>query len=352
MSTHAKHFLFVDDNAAFLNILRESFEALSGGSWEIFTAENHSQALAVLEQRTVDAVVLDLEMPMLDGLQFLGLLNRLHPGLPVAMLTGHGSAEKRQACLAAGAALFLEKFATAEGFTGVYAALNALVGTLPSSGFRGIMRRVGLQEVIQMECLSRKSSILEVFADRMRGRIFICDGNIVHAESGSLSGETALYGLLGLQGGGFNLLPFAEPARRTIAGHYEFLLMEAARLSDENAESQRQPLPASPPGAEPELEDSPPAPAMPSILDAARRVEEVLLCSGVGEVLHSAGSLSLERRLGLVAQIEQQAEDLAALLPTGRFDRLEAATTTGRVVCVIQPHMRLLVRSNTGAAQS
>ena len=49
------------------------------------------------------------------------------------------------------------------------------------------MRRVGLQEVLQMECLGRKSSVLEIFTGKVRGRIFICDGAIVHAESGALA---------------------------------------------------------------------------------------------------------------------------------------------------------------------
>ena len=40
----------------------------------------------------------------------------------------------------------------------------------------------------------------------------------MHADSGALQGEVALYGLLALRGGEFNLLPYAEPSSRTIAG--------------------------------------------------------------------------------------------------------------------------------------
>src|ERR1039457_2267409 len=96
-----------------------------------------------------------------------------------------------------------------------------------------MMRRVGLQEVLQLECLGRKSSVLEIFTSKVRGRIFICDGSIVHADSGALQGEVALYGMLALRGGEFNLLPYTEPPRRTIEGQWESLLMEAARLTDE-----------------------------------------------------------------------------------------------------------------------
>src|SRR5207302_1776455 len=126
---------------------------------------------------------------------------------------------------------------TPQGFEAVFSALDALAEAAPQTGFRGMMRRVGLQEVLQMECLGRKSSVLEVFTEKVRGRIFISDGSIVHAESGTLQGEVALYGLLALRGGEFNLLAFQEPARRTIAGQYEFLLMEAARLQDESSDT-------------------------------------------------------------------------------------------------------------------
>ena len=47
-----------------------------------------------------------------------------------------------------------------------------------------------------------------------------------------LAAAAALYGLLALRGGEFNLLPFTEPPRRTIEGQWESLLMEAARLHE------------------------------------------------------------------------------------------------------------------------
>ena len=232
-ATKRKKFLFVDDDTGFLAGIREVFSEMARGSWEIFTAENHAQALAVLQQQRMDVVVLDLDMPVMDGLQFLRLLQRTHPGQPVVILTGRATEQSRKACLESGAALFLEKLIAPEGFAAAFSALNTLADALPQEGFRGVMRRVGLQEVLQMECLGRKSSILEVFTGKVRGRIFICDGAIVHAESGALLGEVALYGLLALRDGEFNFQPFAEPPRRTIAGHWESLLMEAARLSDE-----------------------------------------------------------------------------------------------------------------------
>jgi len=340
-----KRFLFVDDDVAFLDGICGLFLELSGGTWEIGRAENHAQALAQLNQQPFDVVVLDVNMPVMDGVEFLRLLRRTHPNQQIVMLTGVANEETRKTCLELGAILFLEKMVTPQGFEAVYAALDALTEALPQIGFRGVMRRVGLPEVLQMECLGRKSSVLEVFTGKVRGRIYIHDGAIVHADSGSLQGEVALYGLLALQGGEFNLLPFAEPPSRTISGHYEFLLMEAARLSDEgNAAAAAGPAAEEPPAAASALAPEPVLPAEMVVGDQVQ-IEEVLLCSGAGEVLYEWQCHATAERVALLGEIERQAGQISGQVPAGRFERLEVHTEDGRMVCQIQPHMRLLVRS-------
>jgi CheY-like chemotaxis protein len=336
-----KSFLFVDDDAGFLTGVQEIFSEMGRGRWDVFTAGNHAQALALLTKLRVDVVVLDIGMPVMDGVQFLQLLGRTHPNQQVVMLTGLATDENRKACLESGAALFLEKPVAPDGYAAVFAALDALAGARSQGGFRGMMRRVGLHEVLQMECLGRKSSVLQVFTGKVRGRIFICDGAILHAESGSLRGEVALYGLLALRGGEFNLLPFAEPPLRTIQGQWESLLMEAARLTDEGQKFLE--------AEEPESAETASAETWVSEAAAPRagevRIEEVVLCSGAGEVLHEWESKSLELRLRLLDQVEQQAAQLSSLASVGRFDRLEIFTPEGRIVCQVQPNRRLFVRS-------
>jgi hypothetical protein len=116
--------------------------------------------------------------------------------------------------------------------------LDDLMNWVPQQGFQGMLRRVGLQDVIQMECLGRNSSIVEVQDQQMRGRIYIENGSIIHAAAGDGTGERALQQLLALAGGSFELLPFEPPPQRTIKGQWESLLMEAARLRDETAAQQ------------------------------------------------------------------------------------------------------------------
>jgi CheY-like chemotaxis protein len=353
-----KQVLFLDDDAALLGMFRELFSAMSQGNWEISTAQNHAEALAILQAKKADLVVLDIGMPVMDGIQFLRLLGRSHPGLQVVMLTGAATEEKRKECLGLGAVLFLEKPTDQSGYAAIFAALDALASALPQEGFRGMMRQVGLQEVLQMECLGAKSSVLEIFTHKVRGHIYIHEGNIIHSDCGQLSGDVALYTLLALRGGGFNLMPFTEPSQRTIEGSWEFLLMEATRLRDEAGETARPPEAEAAVAVENIPDVFAPASRIAATAEPVRQVSEspetasgqrqtqiaqTVLWSGGGELLHAWQCPSTDQAKQLMEFVEQQAGQISNTAPVGRFDRLEAATNGGRVVCQIQSDRRLLV---------
>ena len=63
---------------------------------------------------------------------------------------------------------------------------------------------------------------------------------------GDIVGEKAFQKILCITGGSFQLLPFEAPAQRSVAGPWEFLLMEAARVRDETASQPHENLPAEP----------------------------------------------------------------------------------------------------------
>lgn len=225
--------LLVDDSMAFLETIGEMFETLSDKTWEIHRAATADQALAILQNNQIELAVLDINMPMLDGVQLLGVIQRRHPEVKKVVVTAHATDAYRATCLANGAELFLEKPISSDGFVSIYNLLNDLFAWSQREGFSGTLRQVGLTDVIQIECLRRSSSILEVISPETRGEIFIETGAIVHAAAGALLGEQALYRLLAISNGQFRVQPFRNPSQRTISGAWENLLLEAARLGDE-----------------------------------------------------------------------------------------------------------------------
>jgi CheY-like chemotaxis protein len=333
--------LFVDDETNFLETIRALFMAWSKDTWQIECAASADQALEILKTHPFDLIVVDVNMPVLDGVQFLRILNRRHPDLKKAALTGLATEERRSACLANGAELFIEKPRSAEGLKSIFVMLDELVTWKPHAGFQGMLRRVGLQDVIQMECLGRNSSVLEIQDRQLHGRIYIEDGKIIHAVTGETAGEAAFQKLLSLEGGAFQLQPFEPPPARTIEGQWEFLLMEAARVRDENAAQTPEPEPAAQTATPPVLETPATTPDFPA------RVTETLICSGQGTPLYEWQCSDANARVALLEEIARQASRLGRLLPLGNFDRLEIQLPTSRAVAQVKPDRMVFVQVAT-----
>ena len=103
----AMKILVVDDERAVRESLRRALE-LEG--YEIELAEDGEQALRRLELEPVpDAVVLDVLMPGVDGLEVCRRLRRARNGVPVLMLTARAEVDSRVAGLDAGADDYLSK---------------------------------------------------------------------------------------------------------------------------------------------------------------------------------------------------------------------------------------------------
>jgi CheY-like chemotaxis protein len=333
MTNGALHqILFVDDDSDFLLTLRDLYEMMSERSWQIHSATSANQALEILDSQKIDLVVVDVNMPVIDGIQLIGILQRRHPKLKRAVLTGLATPEKRAASLANGADLFIEKAASPEGYKSIFAMLGELLQWAPREGFQGVLRKVGLQDVIQMECLARNSSILEVYNQNVLGRIYIEDGQLVHAVAGEINGEQALYKLLSLPGGSFELAQFEPPSEKTLAGQWEMLLMEAARVKDENAALGK---------IEETSVDIPPPPKTSS------RLEGTLVCTRTGEMLFDAAGDDSNPHVAWLKAMEQQALQLGEILPLGGFDRLETEITDGRVLGLSRANKLVYVRVST-----
>jgi CheY-like chemotaxis protein len=329
--------LVVDDDRDYLLDINDMFIALSAGRWQIHMARSADAALNILKQHKMDLALVDINMPLVDGVQFLRLLNRRYPEIKKVSLTAYADEGKRTECLANGAELFIEKPRSLDGYKSVFAMLDDLVTWAPKTGFQGMLRQVGLDDVIQMECLCRNSSILEISNQRMRGRIFIEEGKIIHATMGAESGERVLHKLLAFVGGEFKLLPFEPPAAYTIEGPWEFLLMEAARVRDELTLAEE---PVS-------VEDpSPPDfPNLPSVL-----VTETLICTAQGEPIYSWQCPDDTERIALLQNLAQQTALLSRSLPLGKLERLEILQPEQRALAVFGPDRIIFIRTVTPTA--
>lgn len=98
--------LFVDDEEELVSALVERLEIRGVDAVGVTSGD---QALEQLREREFDAVIMDVKMPGLGGLEALRTISRRHPDVKVILLTGHGSAEDSEIGRRLGAVAYLQK---------------------------------------------------------------------------------------------------------------------------------------------------------------------------------------------------------------------------------------------------
>ncbi len=83
--------LIADDNAIVRGALRQVLENEGQGDWEITDAENGDDAVMLAQQIKPALVILDLAMPLKDGLRTAREMQRSLPGTPIVLHTLYSS---------------------------------------------------------------------------------------------------------------------------------------------------------------------------------------------------------------------------------------------------------------------
>jgi DNA-binding NtrC family response regulator len=98
--------LLIDDEEEFTLALSERMQARGINT---VTASNGDKALNMVETEKFDAVILDMVMPGMDGIETMKRLLEKNPQMQIILLTGHATVQKSIEALKLGATDFLEK---------------------------------------------------------------------------------------------------------------------------------------------------------------------------------------------------------------------------------------------------
>ncbi|OIQ51276.1 C4-dicarboxylate transport transcriptional regulatory protein DctD [Pseudodesulfovibrio hydrargyri] len=110
----AEKVLLIDDEVEFLEALSERMEIRG---MDVTTAENASAAVSAINSGDFDAIVLDLQMPDMNGIDMLKIIRKTNPDMQVILLTGQATLEAGIQAMKLGAMDFMEKPADIDALT-------------------------------------------------------------------------------------------------------------------------------------------------------------------------------------------------------------------------------------------
>jgi DNA-binding NarL/FixJ family response regulator len=157
--------LLADDHALLREGLRKSFE--SAGDNVVGEASSGEEAVALARALQPQVVLMDLSMPVMDGIEATRRIREEAPSVRIAVLTMHDDIDKTRDAIAAGASAYLSK---GTSFTEVReTVLRVAEGdTVLSPALAGAMLTSAQAEVAGQDLLSdRQIEILQAIADGM-----------------------------------------------------------------------------------------------------------------------------------------------------------------------------------------
>jgi two-component system chemotaxis response regulator CheY len=108
---HKLKVLIVDDSAVMRKIVERALRQAGLDLGEVLEAGNGAEALVEVQKGSLDIILSDINMPVMDGLEFLKNLANIESakGVPVVMITTEGSEARVAEALSFGAKAYLRK---------------------------------------------------------------------------------------------------------------------------------------------------------------------------------------------------------------------------------------------------
>ena len=224
--------LILDDDEEFLGLYEKLLSQHVTTAAGVLTANTGQRALSLLESEQVGLMIVDLNLPRMDGLQVISIVRRKYPQARLVVLTSLHDEQFRARAYALGVDQYWIKPET-DHETGLFLeAMEALMRRDAAIGFRGVQNK-SLGDIVQFECLAQSTSVLRINHGIVEGKIWLVRGEVIDAETQGLTGESAFQRILAWPEGTFESLPSDEQRERAIFSSIQGLLLNTAQAIDE-----------------------------------------------------------------------------------------------------------------------
>jgi DNA-binding response OmpR family regulator len=206
--------LIVDDDNSSVKILSR-FLTLKG--FDTKTAESAVQGEQILFNEKFDLVITDLNMPEVNGLEFLLWIKQYFPETKVIIMTAFNSDKLRNYSKKEGAFYYFEKPVNLKE-------LEELINN--SFDNKELYKDLRFEDFIKVALLIKKDRVISITDMNTNeiSYIYIKEKKVVHAESGSLKGIDALKVIFNQKNGMFSDIDWKEPNEITLSYNIENLI--------------------------------------------------------------------------------------------------------------------------------
>jgi DNA-binding response OmpR family regulator len=196
--------------------------------YDVLLAKSAEIAQEILSASPVDVLVTDVHLPEKSGMDLLSWVAVQAPSTRVIVMTAFDIGGIKDRAHAFGCLRLMRKpFDVHEMRAAILRALSH------RDSFTGNLSDLSTVDVIQMLCIARKTTALRLSEGKRAGAIHIENGEIVHAVWEDLAGEDAFFRMLAVKKGLFSTSPLPPDVERTMAGDWQYLLIEGLRRLDE-----------------------------------------------------------------------------------------------------------------------
>ncbi len=220
--------LIVEGEKTLGKSILERLEARSSDC-AVIGADSAEDALRIVTGSQIDLVVSDHGgVGRIDGLEIVRGIRDSGVATKVVLSSDDDRSNDRIKALSMGCVCFLVKPHPTDKL------LDMLLKMLePQYGFSGGVVGIRLEDVIQMFCYRKDSTLLLISEGDRKGCIYVNEGGIIHAECDSLSGVEAFFEIIGWERGQFLSQVVFDVPERTVFMDWQSLVMEGMRLKDE-----------------------------------------------------------------------------------------------------------------------
>jgi len=221
-----KNILLVDDDAMYCETAIDSLKMINP-EYNVIVAPNGIEALSIIKKKKIDLIMSDIQMPVMNGIEFLTRVRQDKPDVPIIMMTAFGTKFLKDKASELGALQFFEKSMD-------FLQLARKIDEAISQGTQGFLRGIPLPTFLQLVGMEKKSCTIIIKAPERTGHIYIREGNLIDAETEDLSGEAACYEIIRWEETDLEIRYTLTHRKQTIHESMNHILMEALRLKDES----------------------------------------------------------------------------------------------------------------------